>query len=76
MRKSQDSEAMKMANLPENTTFVDKGKSGTVPIGYKKILCHMVYDVKHDGRNKSRLVAGSHSMYLNTESFYVGVTSG
>ena len=35
----------------------------------------MVYDVKLDGRYKSRLVAGGHLTDPNTESVYSGVVS-
>jgi hypothetical protein len=35
----------------------------------------MVYDVKHDGRHKARLVAGGHLTDPNTESVYSGVVS-
>ena len=64
-----------MCQLIEYQTFVDKGKGGEVPLGYKKIRCHMVYDVKHDGRHKARLVAGGHLTDPNTESVYSGVVS-
>ncbi len=34
---------------------------GSAPIGYQKILCHMIFDVKmEDFRQKARLVAGGH----------------
>jgi Reverse transcriptase (RNA-dependent DNA polymerase) len=35
----------------------------------------MVYDVKHDGRHKSRLVAGGHLTDPNTDSVYSSVVS-
>jgi hypothetical protein len=35
----------------------------------------MVYDVKHDGRHKSRLVAGGHLTELNTERIYSSAVS-
>jgi hypothetical protein len=53
--KLKDSEAVEMEQLAEYKTFVDKGKGGTAPSGYKKIRCHVVYDDKHDGRHKSRI---------------------
>ena len=31
-----------------------------MPVGYKRIPYHIVFDVKFDGRLKSRLVAGGH----------------
>jgi len=56
--KWQEAESTEMSQLLEYHTFVDKGVGGEAPVGYKKIQCHMIYDVKHDGRHKSRLVAG------------------
>jgi Reverse transcriptase (RNA-dependent DNA polymerase) len=35
----------------------------------------MIYDVKHDGRHKARLVAGGHKPEVNTDSVYSGVVS-
>ena len=45
------------------------------PSGYKRIRCHMVYDVKHYGRHKSRLVAGGHLTDPSSESVYSGIDS-
>jgi hypothetical protein len=64
-----------MGQLLEYEIFIDKGKDACVPIGYKRIRCHMIYDVKHDGRHKARLVAGGHLTDPNTESVYSGVVS-
>jgi hypothetical protein len=68
-------EAVKMEQLEEYKAFEDKGKGGTAPIVYKKIQCHMVYDVKHYGHHKSWLVAGGHLTDPITESVYSGVVS-
>jgi Reverse transcriptase (RNA-dependent DNA polymerase) len=73
--KWQDAEATEMRQLLEYQTFIDKGKGGTAPEGYKKIRCHMVYDVKHDGRHKCRLVAGGHLTDPSSDSVYSGVVS-
>jgi hypothetical protein len=62
-----------MGQLLEYETFVDKRIAGNVLSGYKRIRCHMIYDVKHDGRHKARLVAGRHLTDPNTESVYSGV---
>jgi Reverse transcriptase (RNA-dependent DNA polymerase) len=64
-----------MKQLIEYETFIDKGKGGIPPDGYKGIRCHMVYDVKHDGRHKSRLVAGGNLTDPSPESNYSGVVS-
>jgi hypothetical protein len=65
----QESEATEMT---EYKTFIDNGKGGIPPDGYKKIRCHMVL---HDGRNKCRPVAGGHLTEPNTESVYFSVVS-
>jgi hypothetical protein len=62
-----------MRQLLEYNTFVDKGINCTPTSGYKKIWCHMVYDVKHDGRHKAHLVEGGHLTDPNAESVYFGV---
>ena len=47
-----------------------------IPKGYKKIPYHIVYDVKFDGRLKSRLVAGGHrSPPVPREEVFSGVVS-
>jgi hypothetical protein len=56
-------------------TFVDLEPDGEAPPGYKKIRCHIIYDVKHDGRHKAHIVAGGHLTDPNTESGYSGVVS-
>jgi hypothetical protein len=60
--------------LLEYGTFIDKDK-GTAIVGYKRIRWHIIYDVKHDGRRKARLVAGGHLTDPNTNSVYSGVVS-
>jgi len=71
----QEAEATEMQQLLDYKTFIDNGKGTTAPTGYKRIRCHMIYDVKHDGRHKARLVAGGHLTDPNTESVYSGVVS-
>jgi Reverse transcriptase (RNA-dependent DNA polymerase) len=44
-------------------------------IEYKTFRCHIIYDVKHDGRHKARIVSGGHLTDPNTESVYSGVAS-
>jgi Reverse transcriptase (RNA-dependent DNA polymerase) len=73
--KWQDAEVTERSQLLDYKTFVDKGLGGAAPSGYKKIRYQMIYDVKHDGRHKARLVAGGHLTYPNTESVYSGVVS-
>ena len=50
---------------------IDPGE--TLPIGYKKIPYHMVFDVKFDLRRKARLVAGGNWTDPPKEDIYSGV---
>jgi hypothetical protein len=49
-------------------------KAGT-PEGYKKICAHLVYDCKHDGRHKGRMVVDGHLTDVPVNSIYSGVDS-
>ena len=40
---------------------------------YKNITCHVIFDVKHDGRRKARFVAGGHLTLDPGEDSYSGV---
>ncbi len=55
--------------------FKDVGKGTPVPDGYKNIRVHLIYDMKHDGRHRARLVADGHLTYVPEESNYSGVVS-
>ena len=70
-----DAEALEIEQLFEYSTFIDKGKGAPAPAGFKLIRCHMVYDVKHDGRHRARLVAGGHLTSIPLESIYSGVVT-
>jgi Reverse transcriptase (RNA-dependent DNA polymerase) len=56
-------------------TFIGKVIGGVAPNGYKKIRCHMIYDVKRDGRHKVWLVTCGNLTNSNTESVYSGGVS-
>jgi hypothetical protein len=79
----QDSERLELAQLDEYDTFHDlgkarfdaKGRLTNAPEGYKKIRVRIVYDVKGDGRHKSRCVAGGHLTEVPVDSVYSGVVS-
>ena len=64
-----------MAQITEYETFKDYGYQGRAPEGYKKIRVHLVFDVKHDGRHKARLVADGHLTNIPLENVYSGVVS-
>ena len=70
-----EAEAKEFDQINDYSTFKDLGKGGKPPPGYKKINVHLVYDVKHDGRRKARLVAGGHLTGPPLESVYSGVVS-
>ena len=61
----------------EYDTILDKGHKDQVvpPGGYKRIRVHLVFDVKHDGRHKARLVADGHLTDVPVDSVYSGVVS-
>ena len=73
--KWQDSEKLEIQQLNDYSTFRSLGKGAPVPEGYTKIPCHMIYDVKFDGRFKCRLVAGGHRTDTPIDSVYSGVVS-
>jgi hypothetical protein len=53
-------------------TFIDNGKIPYLE-GYKNIIVHFVFDVKHDFCHKACLVAGGHLTDPNTDGTYAGV---
>ncbi len=49
---------------------------GSAPVGYQKIPCHMIFDVKmEDFRQKARLVAGGHLTKAPATITYASVVS-
>jgi hypothetical protein len=71
----QDSEELERNQLHEYSTFEDQGLNAPIPEGYTKIPTHFVYDVKHDGRHQSRMVAGGHRTEMPVDSVYAGVVT-
>ena len=69
----QDAVDLEMKQLDEYDTFHDHGQ--TWPSGYQKLRIHLVFDVKHDGRHKARMVADGHLTEIPLESVYSGVVS-
>ena len=47
-----------------------------IPQGFTKIKCHLVFDVKEDGRLKARFVAGGHMTGDNPDTYYSSVIQG
>jgi len=68
---------LEMVQIDEYTTFKDLGHKSKVqaPSGYKRISVHLVFDVKHDGQYKARLVADGHLTDAPIESVYSGVVT-
>jgi len=54
-----------MVQIDVYMTFKDLGHKSKVrpPPGYKRINIHLVFDAKHDGQYKARLVADGQSFY-------------
>ena len=71
-----DSMALELGQLNDYKTFESAGKGRhRCPRDYQLIRCHMVFDVKEDGRRKSRFVAGGHMTEPPKESVYSSVAS-
>jgi hypothetical protein len=68
---------LEITQIDDYSTFIDRGHHTKVktPMGYKKIWVHLIIDVKHDGRQKARLVADGHLADIPLESVYSGVVS-
>jgi hypothetical protein len=64
---------LELSQLNEYNTFKDFGPQASAPHGYKKIRAHLVYDVKHDGHHKARMVADSHLMTVPVDRVHSGV---
>jgi len=73
--KWRDAEILELSQIDEYETFEDRGVTRQIPTVYKKIHVHMVYDIKHDGRHKARLVADGHLTDVPVESVYSSVVS-
>jgi hypothetical protein len=53
--------------------FLQDGEN--IPIGYKKICLHMVFDIKMDFARKARLVAGGHLTEVPSNLTYSSMVS-
>lgn len=50
-------------------------EDGTIPIGFQKIACHIIYDVKFDLMRKARYVGGGHMTHVPAAQSYSSVVS-
>ena len=55
----QDMVKKEMNNIEIAFRFLDEDRA-RVPIGFKKITCHLIYNVKFDLTRKARYVGGGH----------------
>jgi hypothetical protein len=69
----QDATDLEMSQLEEYDTFKDLGYKASTTSAYKKICMHLVYDIKHNGWYKARMVADEHLMAVPVEGVYSGV---
>src|SRR6476620_3695600 len=70
-----DAVKKEMDQLHEYNTFIDKGVGARMPLDWKRINVHLIFDCKHDLRRKARLVAGGHLTDPPKDSAYSGVVS-
>jgi hypothetical protein len=75
--KWHDATKLELKQINDYKTFIDHGHhtKSHPPEGFKKIKVHFIFDVKHDGRHKARLVADGHLTDVPIESVYSGVVS-
>ena len=69
----QDATKKEMKNVEIAFDFLDDGRE--VPIGFKSIECHLVYDVKFDLTRKARYVGGGHRTKVPASMTYSSVVS-
>ena len=55
--------------------FKDLGLHASVPEGFKNIRVHLVYNCRHDGRYRARMVADGYLTDIPVDSVYSGVVS-
>ena len=57
-----DANVFKHKKLNEYEVFIDKGNYAIlkVPRGYCEICVHTVFDIKHDGRHRARVIEDGH----------------
>ena len=73
--KWADAIQTELSQIHNYETFKNLGKETKAPEGYKKIRVRFVFDIKHDGRHKARLVAGGHLTDEPEDSVYSSVVS-
>ena len=69
----QDATKKEMKNVEVAFKFLDDGTK--MPIGFKKITCHLIFDVKFDLTRKARYVGGGHLTQVSPSLSYSSVVS-
>ena len=69
----QDAVKKEMKNVEIAFTFLDDGTK--VPIGFKEICCHLIFDVKFSLERKARYVAGGHLNKVPAAMTYASAVS-
>jgi len=65
-----------MIKIFEHDTFKDLGTDPkSIPHGYKRLHCHLVFDVKSDLRRKARFVAGGHRTEDPKDGIFAGIAN-
>lgn len=58
-----------------NVAFQVREEGEDAPVGWSKITCHLIFDVKMDLTRKARYVAGGHLTEVDASSTYASVVS-
>ena len=74
-KKWFESVGTELTQIDAYKTFIDIGQDVPPPEDSKRIYVHLVFDIKHDGRHKARLVADGHRTEIPLYSVYSGVVS-
>ena len=69
----QDAIAKELGQINNYKVFRKLEDDDVLPVGYKKIPYHIVFDVKLDFRRKARLVAGGNHTDPPKDDVYSGV---
>ena len=73
--KWKKAEEVELEQLEQYKVFEDLGENLPTDTESKQIMVRFVYDIKHDGRHKARLVAGGHLTSPLEYSVYSSVVS-
>ena len=69
----KDDTKKEMKNVEYDIKFINDGRN--LPIGFKRIICHLIFDVKFDLTRKSRYVGSGHFMQMPASMSYSGIVS-